>query len=123
MESYGELIKSLRFKLQAADHGLEEQEREIESLRRENAVLAQWKKETLSVESWWLEVDAFVRKMPECERGKHVAKEAMRLLEGAVELREALEALYDVHQSCGIHEVPYGYRSTMDRVKAILNSK
>lgn len=99
------------------------QEEEIEALRRERDSLAAWKRQALAVEAWWLEVDSFVRKMPQCGIGKDVAKECLRILKESVEVREALDEFFDVHQNCGIDEVPHGYRHAVDRVKSILNSK
>jgi hypothetical protein len=96
---------------------------QLEAVKEERDILASWKRQALAVEAWWLEVDSFVRKMPQCGIGKDVAKECLRILKESVEVREALDEFFDIHQSCGIDEVPHGYRHAVDRVKAILNSK
>jgi hypothetical protein len=42
--------------------------------------LAQWKREAMTVQDWWHEVDQFVRKHPSCVMGSVVAHEALRML-------------------------------------------
>jgi hypothetical protein len=64
--------------LKDALHG---QEEKLKVLQRERDGLAQWKREQLVVASWWLEVDTFVRRMPQCASGKHVSHECLRMLE------------------------------------------
>lgn len=54
MEAYEEMIKSLKFKLQAADHGLEEQQKELDSLKV-------WKSEALTVLRGWDDVEKYIR--------------------------------------------------------------
>lgn len=53
---------------------LTEAKRKIEELR-------EWKRQQLTVESWWAESDAFIRKHPDARLGDFVSKTALRFIQ------------------------------------------
>ncbi len=67
-------------------------------LESELAILAQWKKEHLTVESWWQEIDAFVRNHADVQVGDAVAHNALRWLrerDTLIAERDALKLTID----------------------------
>lgn len=72
--------------------------RELADAQRERDVLAQWKKEALTVESWWQKIDAFVRKHPDGVLGAHVSETALRFMQerdAAQRERDEAQARYE----------------------------
>lgn len=55
-------------------------------LRRERDQLARWKKEQLTVESWWKEIDTAVRNHPDTILGDTIAHTALRFIRERDEL-------------------------------------
>lgn len=66
-------------------------------LERERNQLARWKKEALTVEGWWKEIDEFVRNHPSVTIGDTVVHTAMRMLRERDRLNGALQTLINLN--------------------------
>jgi hypothetical protein len=62
-------------------------------IERQRDQLARWKKEAMTVESWWSKIDAFVRTHPSVTVGDNVAHATLRLLQERVFIEAERDAL------------------------------
>ncbi len=105
VEQEGVAIQTLRQRVlqleadYAREVGLQEQyyatimkqKEEIRQLTDERDILANWKHQQLTVESWWHEIDKFVRNHPEGVLGQSVAGLALKWLKEWSQFKSAIK--------------------------------
>jgi hypothetical protein len=70
---------------------------EIAQVKEERDNLAEWKRQQLLVTAWWAEVDAAVRKHPECRLGESVVARALHMIRERDALVAGIEKLVADH--------------------------
>jgi chromosome segregation ATPase len=70
---------------------------EIAQAKEERDNLAEWKRQQLLVTAWWAEVDAAVRKHPECRLGESVVARALHMIRERDALVAGIEKLVADH--------------------------
>lgn len=77
------------------------------ALYHEREDLARWKVEALTVESWWNEIDAFIRKHPDSPLGRDVSKIALEWLKERDEFKAKSAKYYGILELWGVlHNTP-----------------